>query len=65
MTIQTENQPVDTARLATIAAKLELAGHIVQKFETGFLVSRWGMTMHLPDFAALEKFARQVGIRDV
>lgn len=53
--------PENTARLATIAAKLELAGHVVQKLETGFLVSRWGLKLHCPDFVALEKFSRQVG----
>ena len=55
--------PDHIALLATITAKLELAGHVVQKLETGFLVNRWGLTLHCPDLPALEKFARQVGVK--
>lgn len=51
---------------AELIAQLAKRGHHVQRLQkNGYLASQWGMTMHCPDFAALEKFARQVGIRDV
>ena len=52
----------DQKRLATITAQMALAGHTVHKLETGFLVSRWGMTKVCPDLASLVWFARQLGV---
>lgn len=49
-------------RLANIIAQMALAGHAVHELETGFLVSRWGMTKVCPDLAALVGFARQIGV---
>jgi len=52
----------DQKRLATIIAQMAIAGHTVHKLETGFLVSRWGMTKSCPDLASLVGFARQLGV---
>ncbi|PKO62386.1 MAG: hypothetical protein CVU24_04230 [Betaproteobacteria bacterium HGW-Betaproteobacteria-18] len=52
----------DQKRLANITASLALAGHSVHKLETGFLVSRWGMSKVCPDFASLVGFSRQLGV---
>lgn len=49
-------------RLANIIAQMALAGHAVHELETGYLVSRWGMTRVCPDLAALVGFARQLGV---
>lgn len=46
---------------ATIIARLEKAGHTVSRLENGYLASRWGLTLHCPDLAALVGFAKQVG----
>ncbi|MBK9444384.1 MAG: hypothetical protein IPN53_25145 [Comamonadaceae bacterium] len=52
---------LENKRLATITAQMALAGHVVHKLETGFLVSRWGQTRVCPDLACLIGFARRVG----
>jgi hypothetical protein len=49
-------------RLATITAQMALSGHQVHCLESGYLVSRWGMTKVCPDFASLVGFARQIGV---
>lgn len=53
----------DQKRLATIIAKMTLAGHQVHRLEHGFLVTRWGMSRHCPDLGSLAGFARQVGVK--
>lgn len=52
----------DEKQLATIIAQLALAGHVVHRLETGYTVSRWGLSKFCPDFASLLGFARQVGV---
>jgi hypothetical protein len=49
-------------RLATITARMALAGHQVHRLEHGFLVVRWGMSRACPDLASLVGFARQLGV---
>jgi len=64
------NQNTDTAdfkpdqkRLATVIAQLALAGHEVHRLETGYAVSRWGLTKFCPDFDALVTFASVLGVQ--
>jgi len=52
----------DQKRLATTIAELALAGHQVHELESGYLVSRWGLSKFCPDFASLLAFARKVGV---
>ena len=52
----------DQKRLATLIAQMALAGHAVHTLETGFLVTRWGMTKVCPDLAALVAFGRVMGM---
>ena len=52
----------DQNRLANIIAQMALAGHAVHTLETGFLVTRWGMTKVCPDLAALVAFGRVMGM---
>ncbi len=47
---------------ATLIAKFALAGHAVHRLESGFLVTRWGMSRHCPDLAALVNFGRVLGV---
>jgi hypothetical protein len=51
-------------RLATITARMALAGHAVHKLQDGFLVTRWGMAKACPDLASLVGFARQLGVSE-
>ena len=53
----------DTAKtVATLRAQFARQGHEVYELaDGGFLVSRWGMTRHLPDLRALAAFGRQIG----
>jgi len=66
--VKTITQSTDTAdfnadRYATLLiAKLEKAGHHVSRLESGFLVTRWGMSRHCPDYAALVNFGRVLGV---
>jgi hypothetical protein len=56
----TDNTPCQK-RLATVAAQLVLAGHSVHELDNGgFIVTRWCVTRHCPDFAALVIYARQM-----
>lgn len=51
--------------LATLKAKLALAGHQVHEGSNNdFIVVKadWGMSRHCPDMAALRRFARVVGV---
>jgi len=50
-------------QVANVTAQLALAGHQVHSLESGFLVSRWGMTKVCPDFTSLAQFAKQVGVK--
>ncbi len=50
---------------ATIIARLALEGHVVQRGRSGdFTASRWGLSCYCQDVAALQAFARLVGVRD-
>jgi len=51
----------DEKQLATIIAKMALAGHEVHRLETGYAVCRWGMSKFCPTLETLMAFARQVG----
>ncbi len=49
---------------ATQIAHLALAGHTVHQIsDGGFLVSKYGYTHHAKDFAALQDFARKLGVK--
>jgi hypothetical protein len=61
-TIQQRESTPDQKRLANIVAQMALAGHAVHTLETGFLVTRWGMTKVCPDLAALLAFGRVLGV---
>lgn len=50
-------------RLANITAQMALAGHQVHRLESGFLVTRWGMSRHCPDLESIAGFARQIGVK--
>jgi hypothetical protein len=51
-------------RLASLIARMALAGHSVHKLQDGFLVTRWGMSRHCPDLAALIGFSRVLGVSE-
>jgi hypothetical protein len=56
----TDSTP-DPRRLATVTAQLAMAGHEVHELANGgYIVSRWCLTRHCPDFAALVAYARQM-----
>ena len=47
---------------ATLAAKFALLGHAVDKLaDGGFMVTRWSMSRHCPDVAALSAFLAVIG----
>jgi len=49
--------------IATQIAELALRGHVVhQLVDGGYLVCKYGYTHHAPDFAALQAFARRLGV---
>jgi len=48
--------------LANLIAGFALRGHAVHRLESGFLVTRWGMSRHCPDYAALVNFGRVLGV---
>ena len=49
--------------IATQLARLALAGHAVHQLADGdFLVSKYRYTHHAKDFAALQDFARKLGV---
>jgi hypothetical protein len=44
-----------------LVARLQKAGHGARALpDGGWLVHRWGMSVHLPDLAALRRFAHNV-----
>jgi hypothetical protein len=50
--------------IAAQIAQLALAGHAVHKIaDGGFLVSKCSYTHHAKDFAALQDFARKLGVK--
>jgi hypothetical protein len=56
-------QAPDGKTIATQIACLALAGHAVhQMTDGGYLVSKYGYTHHAKDFAALQSFARKLGV---
>ena len=46
----------------TLGARLQRAGHGARQLSdgSGWLVHRWGMSVQLPDLAALRRFANNV-----
>lgn len=61
-TNQNTNAAEFTPDLATVIAKMGMAGHSVYRTEQGFVVTRWGMSRLCPDLASLVGFARQLGV---
>ncbi len=58
------NQAHDGKAIATQLARLALAGHIVHRGDIGdFTVCKYGMTRYCKDFAELQTFARQLGVK--
>ena len=56
-------QAPDGKAIATQIAHLALAGHAVHHTtEGGFLVSKYGLTHYAKGFAALQAFARKLGM---
>lgn len=50
--------------IATLTAQFALKGHVVHRTDgNDFLVTRWGLTRYCADFAALQAFARQLGVQ--
>lgn len=57
-------QAHDGNAIANQLAHLTQAGHIVHKGGAGdFTVCKYGMTRYCKDFAELQAFARQVGVK--
>ena len=57
-------QAHDGKAIATQLARLALAGHTVHEGGAGdFTVCKYGMTRYCKDFAELEAFARQLGVK--
>ena len=57
-------QAPDGKAIATQIACLALAGHAVhQLHDGGYLVSKYSYTHHAQDFAALQDFARKLGVK--
>jgi hypothetical protein len=56
-------QAPDRKEIATQIAHLALAGHAVHELHDGsYLVSKYSYTYHAKDFAALQAFARKLGV---
>lgn len=50
--------------ISTQIAALALAGHVVHKGTDGdYTVSKWGLSRYCKNFAELQDFARQLGVR--
>jgi hypothetical protein len=50
--------------IATQLAQLAIAGHAVHKGQSGdYLVCKYGMSRYCQDFAELQAFARQLGVK--
>ena len=62
-TVEATGQAPDGKAIATQVARLALAGHAVHQLaDGGFLVSEYRYTHHAKDFAALQDFARKLGV---
>ena len=58
------DQAPDGNVIANQIARLALAGHHVHKGgEDDFIVCKYGLTRYCADFAELEAFARQLGVK--
>mgnify|MGYP007125384557 CR=1 FL=1 len=56
-------QAPDSKAIATQIARLALAGHAVHQLaDGGYLVSKYSYTHNAKDFAALQDFARKLGV---
>jgi len=58
--------PVDQGanRVATLLAKLALAGHVVHRGPASdFMVCKYGLSRWCRDLGELEDFARQLGVK--
>lgn len=54
----------DSNVIATQIGCLKRAGHAVHKLaDGGYLVCKYGYTHHAQDFAALQCFARRLGVK--
>lgn len=52
------------AQFNALRARLQAADWTLNAgYDGDFTVSRWGQSRHLADVAALERFARQVGVK--
>jgi RsiW-degrading membrane proteinase PrsW (M82 family) len=52
------------AQVAMQIARLKQAGHVVHRgVDGGYLVCKYGYTHHAQDFAALQCFARRLGVQ--
>ena len=57
------DQGPDPKAMATQVAQIAIAGHAVHKLAGGgYLVCKCGYTHHASDFAALQRFARRLGV---
>ena len=57
------DQAPDPKARATQIAHLAIAGHAAHKLvDGGYLVCKYGLTHHAQDFAALQCFARKLGV---
>jgi hypothetical protein len=64
------NTPIEKApspdgkAIATQLAELAIAGHVVHMLIDGdYLVCKYGMTRYCKNFAELQAFARQLGVK--
>lgn len=58
-----KGQAPDGKAIATEIARLALAGHAVHQLtDGGYPVSKYSYTHHAKDFAALQDFARKLGL---
>lgn len=58
-----EDAELDSQASELLIAKLTTAGHTITKSTSGgFLVSRWGHSLHCMDSESLQAFAKQVGV---
>ena len=63
LTGDASGQAPDGKAIATQIACLALAGHAVHQIaDGGYLVCKYGYTHHAKDFAALQAFARKLGV---
>jgi hypothetical protein len=62
-TVGALEQAPDGNAIATQFAHLALAGHAVHELaDAAYLVSKYSYTHHAKDFAALQDFARKLGV---